>query len=148
MKLTRKEFFVSTVATLGAAAFGIGCGDSGSGGAGGGSGGESAGGNGTGGNGTGGQATGGNGTGGEGTGGAPPAGCSETISVNHGHTLVVSDADVTAGVEKTYDIMGSSIHTHSVTITAADFTTLQGGGMITVMSTATDHSHSITVSCA
>src|SRR5688572_21960467 len=54
----------------------------------------------------------------------------------HGpHALVVPSADVTAGIEKTYDIMGQAQHTHTIVVTAAQFTMLQGGG--TIMATST-----------
>ncbi|MBA3455602.1 MAG: hypothetical protein H0T42_21085 [Deltaproteobacteria bacterium] len=88
---------------------------------------------------------------------AGPAGCSAsdatvTIATNHPHgkhALVVSSADVQAGLDKTYDIMGVAVHTHMVTITAADFTMLKAGGTIMVTSTAFEgNMHVITVSCA
>ena len=85
-----------------------------------------------------------------------PSGCIASdgvamIAENHIHSphkLVVTSADVAAGVEKTYDIMGTAGHTHMVTITAADFAMLKAGG--TIMETSTVdlcHSHVITVSC-
>lgn len=71
------------------------------------------------------------------------------ISANHGHVLVVSKDDVAAGVDQTYDIMGTAAHTHSVTITAAQFATLQTNQSIMTTSTvASSHSHSIVVMCA
>ena len=71
------------------------------------------------------------------------------ISANHGHVLVVSMDDVMAGTDKTYDIMGTSAHTHSVTVTAAQFAMLQSNQQITTTSTvASSHSHSILVMCA
>ncbi len=167
--LTRKAFIHAALASVGSLAFGCGDGNtSASGGTGGtgtggtgtggtgtgGTGGTGTGGTGTGGTGTGGTGTGGTstgGTGGTGTGGAggaPPAGCEETIATNHGHVLVVTPDDVAAGVDKTYDIMGSSMHAHQVTLTAADFTTLAGGGTVTTTSTTSSaHSHGITVIC-
>ncbi len=154
--LTRKAFIHAALASVGAVA--LGCGDSNTS-ASGGTGGTGTGGTGTGGTGgaTGGTggATGGTGgaTGGTGgatggTGGAPPTGCAETIGTNHGHTLEVTQDDVTAGVDKTYDIQGSSMHTHSVTITAADFASLAGGGTVMVASsTGSAHTHQISVTC-
>ena len=72
-----------------------------------------------------------------------------SISANHGHVLVVSKEDVAAGVDMTYDIMGTAAHTHSVTITAAQFATLQTNQSITTTSTvASSHSHMIVVMCA
>ena len=76
------------------------------------------------------------------------------IGTNHPtgpHAMTVSMADVTAGVDKIYDIMGTSLHTHSVTVTAAEFAELKATG--TTMSTSTSggavaHTHVVTVTCA
>lgn len=76
-------------------------------------------------------------------------GTSTAISANHGHTLAVTAADVTAGTEKSYAIDGNSDHGHMVTLTADDFATLQDNDSITVTSTSGGgHTHSVTVSCA
>jgi len=75
-------------------------------------------------------------------------GTSAAIEGNHGHTLSVSEEDVAAGVEKIYDIRGSSAHAHSVTVTAANFATLAGNNPVTVSSTSgAGHTHSVTVTC-
>lgn len=71
------------------------------------------------------------------------------IQTNHGHTLTVSKEDVIAGVEKTYDITGSSGHTHAVTLTAGDFAALAANNAVVVTSTeGSFHTHEVTVSCA
>lgn len=76
-------------------------------------------------------------------------GTSNTIGSNHGHTLTVSKADVTSGASKTYSIQGTSGHNHSVTLTAANFTSLKNNSNISVTSTNDDsHTHSVSVSCA
>jgi hypothetical protein len=76
-------------------------------------------------------------------------GTSIAIGGNHGHTLEVSKADVTAGNEKTYSIQGSSLHNHSVTLTSANFTSLQSNSSISVTSSSdASHTHSVQVSCA
>jgi len=75
----------------------------------------------------------------------------DTIASNHGHVLMVSKADVVAGVDKTYDIMGTATHTHSVTVTAAMFTMLKNDTTQMTMSTfdaANTHQHTITIACA
>lgn len=174
MGLTRKNFVLGVLA--GVAAVGAGCGDDtgtgasggtgGSGGSGGtgGTGATGAGGDGgeppggapaggapaDGGGGSGGAPAGGGGAGEGGTGGGTPQeACAETIAGNHGHVLEVSQADIDAAQNKTYDIKGSSLHSHSVTITAANFTTLAGGGQIVVTSTSANaHTHDVTVVCA
>ncbi len=92
------------------------------------------------------------GTGGDaGTGGDGGGGCASTtanIGTNHGHELMVPAADVAAGAEMTYDIMGTSTHAHSVTLTADDMMTLQGGGTVTVTSSSgAMHTHEVTVMC-
>ncbi|RSC93048.1 hypothetical protein [Tenacibaculum singaporense] len=76
-------------------------------------------------------------------------GTNSAISANHGHSLSVSKEEVQAGTEKTYSIQGSSSHDHTVTLTAANFSSLQSNNSITVSSTSGDgHTHSVTVSCA
>jgi len=72
----------------------------------------------------------------------------DTIAANHGHILTVTAADAAAAVDKTYDIMGTATHTHSVTITAAMFAMLETGVVISTTSTTdAGHSHGITVMC-
>jgi hypothetical protein len=76
-------------------------------------------------------------------------GTTSVISVNHGHSLVVPQADVTAGVAKSYDITGGGGHPHIVDISDSDFAMLQQGQSISVTSsTDASHSHDVTVSCA
>ena len=77
-------------------------------------------------------------------------GTSADIAGNHGHVLSLSKADVMAGTAKTYDISGGAGHSHSVTISISQFTSLQGNTMATTVSSAsaTDgHTHSITITC-
>jgi hypothetical protein len=89
----------------------------------------------------------------DGGGGSPDSGgggdnCSSQISANHGHAIQVPMADVDAGAERTYDISGSAGHSHSITITAAQFGMLAGGTPVTVTSTSgAAHTHSVTVTC-
>jgi hypothetical protein len=62
---------------------------------------------------------------------------------------MVSMADAVAGAAKTYDIMGSALHTHMVTITAAQFGMLKNGATLTLTSTTgSSHTHTVTVMCA
>jgi hypothetical protein len=77
-------------------------------------------------------------------------GTNANINSNHGHTLTVSKDDVASGVEKTYAIQGSASHDHSVTLTAANFTSLKNNNSIHVDSTSggDGHMHGVTVSCA
>ncbi len=69
------------------------------------------------------------------------------------HQLVVSATDVIAGVEVVYDIRGDNTgHTHSLTVTAASFSSLQDGTSVTITSSDTgaagnDHTHDVQLSC-
>jgi hypothetical protein len=96
---------------------------------------------------------GGNTTGNAGTGGGNANACAsdaplETISANHGHTLTVLQADVEAGTSKTYDIQGTSGHTHSVLVSAASFERLRAGDTLMLTSTAGGgHTHGISIVC-
>jgi hypothetical protein len=71
-----------------------------------------------------------------------------TIGTNHGHSLVVPIADVTAAADRTYSIRGASAHDHMVTITAAQFGMLADGATLSLTSTSSGHTHSVTVTCA
>jgi hypothetical protein len=76
-------------------------------------------------------------------------GTAVVIGSNHGHILVVTKAEVAAGVEKTYDIQGTSNHPHTVVLTAAMFQQLQADqAIVTTSSFDDDHDHSIMVACA
>lgn len=121
MSMTRRQFLGTTMAAAAVAA----CGDNGGGG--------------------------GTPDGGTGGGNCATSGTSVTIGTNHGHTLAVSAADVTAGAEKTYDIQGGSTHPHSVTLTAANFATLQSDPNANLTLTSTTnagHTHAVTIRCA
>lgn len=75
-------------------------------------------------------------------------GTTADIAANHGHAITVPLADVTAGTDRTYDITGTSLHMHAVTVTAADFATLATGAPVTVTSTTGGgHTHRVTVRC-
>ena len=76
------------------------------------------------------------------------ASCKAAIGTNHGHTMPLSSADVMAGADKTYDIQGSSAHSHTVDITAADFADMTPGSVF-VLESSTDagHSHEVTITC-
>ncbi len=118
--LTRKEFFATVLGFAGAATLVAACG---------GSDGASA------------DASGG--------GSCLQNGTSVTIASNHGHVLTVTKDEVAAAVDKTYDIMGTATHTHSVTVTAANFTKLTNNQSINLTSTnGAGHTHNVTVVCA
>lgn len=80
----------------------------------------------------------------------PPGACTlrSVIASNHGHVFTVTQAEVDAGTERTYDIEGTGGHTHSVTITASQFATIASGGTVNTVSTSgSSHTHDITVNC-
>ncbi|HEY5923030.1 MAG TPA: hypothetical protein VIV11_15225 [Kofleriaceae bacterium] len=77
-------------------------------------------------------------------------GTTVTIDANHGHVLAVLAADVSAGATKTYTMTGGD-HTHMVTVTAANFATLQSNANGSVQVTSTNvgaHMHTVTIICA
>jgi hypothetical protein len=72
------------------------------------------------------------------------------ISSDPKHAMTVTPDEVTAAVDKTYDIMGTQTHTHSVKVTAAMFGMLAKGMMIMVTSSSggtPSHTHMVTVKC-
>lgn len=77
-------------------------------------------------------------------------GTTAAISSNHGHVLTVTKEDVVAAVDKTYDITGAATHSHTVTLTAANFASLQSdpNGQVMVTSSVTGHTHQVTIRCA
>ena len=76
-------------------------------------------------------------------------GTSLSIGSNHGHSMTVSKDDVSAGVEKSYEIQGSSSHPHTIVISSSQFDSLKKNTSIDVTSTSNSgHTHSVTVGCA
>lgn len=72
-----------------------------------------------------------------------------TIGSNHGHTMLVTKAEITAGVAKSYDIAGQAGHPHTVMVSAANFASLAVGGSVTITSSSTNsHAHDVVVMCA
>jgi hypothetical protein len=161
-KLGRKQLLELGLAGLGVHALAlIGCGDDtsagedddGAGASGGGGAGAAGGEGGSGAAaGQGGQPQGGQGGDGGGTGGSGPGMCTALIvaeiSLNHPqpHELQIPLEDVVAGVEATYQTSGPSGHCHEVTVTAADFATLQNGGSVTLVS-CNGGDHEYVLSC-
>jgi hypothetical protein len=76
-------------------------------------------------------------------------GTSVNIETNHGHVLMVSKEDVSAGADKTYDITGSGGHAHSLTVSAADFAKLAQNMSVHLTSTSGGgHTHGVLIMCA
>jgi len=71
-----------------------------------------------------------------------------SISGNHGHTLSIDEADLDATTDKTYNIMGTAGHDHTVTFTAPQLAMLKAGQTVVVNSTTTNaHMHAVTARC-
>jgi len=76
-------------------------------------------------------------------------GTNSSIASNHGHSLSVSKEDVDAGIEKQYNIQGTSGHSHSVIISEGNFASLKNNQSISITSsTGSGHTHPVTVSCS
>lgn len=79
--------------------------------------------------------------------------CSESVATNHGHTVEVPEADVEAGLEKTYNLTLGGDHFHTLFLSAANMASLSGGGSVTVESSIDPstsfgtHAHDVTVTC-
>jgi hypothetical protein len=74
---------------------------------------------------------------------------SGAISANHGHTLNIPSADLNSTTAKTYSILGSAGHDHTIALSAAQFAQLKNKQMV-IVSSSTDggHAHTVTVTCA
>lgn len=68
-----------------------------------------------------------------------------TISANHGHSAVISAAELVRGTDFDLNIRGSSGHPHTVRVTAADLTQIAAGTRVTRTSSNDDgHTHDVT----
>jgi hypothetical protein len=67
-----------------------------------------------------------------------------TISANHGHSAVITAAQLTAAGALKLDIKGAADHPHTVELSAAEVVAIAGGAR-TSKESSTDASHSHTV---
>ena len=68
-----------------------------------------------------------------------------TISDNHGHSAVITGAQLTAGGALLLDIQGSSSHAHTVQLSAAEITSIAGSQRVSKSSsTSQGHDHTVT----
>jgi hypothetical protein len=78
----------------------------------------------------------------------PSDGEAGSISANHGHSVVITSAQLTAGGQLTLSLgpaVGVPDHTHSVTLTAAEVVSIRDGARVSkVSSTADAHLHTVT----
>src|SRR5262245_22541812 len=54
-----------------------------------------------------------------------PSDINGTISANHGHTAIITGAQITADLAITLNIQGSATHNHTVAVSATDLTNLK-----------------------
>jgi hypothetical protein len=75
----------------------------------------------------------------------PPADIAGNISANHGHVATVTGAQITAGTAiVALNITGQATHTHTISVSQAELTSLKNRQAVTVTST-TDAAHQHTV---
>jgi len=80
----------------------------------------------------------------------PPADTTGVISANHGHTAIITGAQITAGSALSLNIQGTAAHQHTVAITQADLTALRNRQVVS-RDSSTDlsntfglHAHTVT----
>jgi hypothetical protein len=67
-----------------------------------------------------------------------------SIGANHGHTGVITRAELTAGGALMLNIQGSADHPHTVQVTAPEVMQIAGGGRVVKTSSNDDgHTHSV-----
>jgi hypothetical protein len=68
-----------------------------------------------------------------------------SISSNHGHTGVLTGAQLSAGGALTISIQGTSAHNHTVDLTSAEVVQIRNGTQVTKTSgTGAAHTHDVT----
>ena len=75
---------------------------------------------------------------------APDGSKTGTITGNHGHTAVITGAQLTAGGAVSLDIAGTAGHSHMVDLPAQAIVDIRSSRKVEKMSTATDHAHLVT----
>ena len=74
-----------------------------------------------------------------------PGSVNGAISANHGHTAVITAAQISAGNMLTLDITGDANHPHSVDLTMADVAAIGAGTQVAKVSSTNDgHMHNVT----
>jgi hypothetical protein len=74
-----------------------------------------------------------------------PSDVNGSVSANHGHVAVITGAQITTGGALTLDIRGTATHTHTLSISQADLTSLRNRQTVTSNSTTdSGHSHTVT----
>lgn len=71
------------------------------------------------------------------------------IGNNHGHALAIPATDLRATSDKTYTMVGTAGHDHTVRVTPMHMEVLRAGGTVTVLSSNEfAHVHSLTIGCS
>jgi hypothetical protein len=68
------------------------------------------------------------------------------ISSNHGHSAIITGAEMNMGGGVDLNIQGSATHNHLVSVSATQIASLKGGGRVTTQSTTGDtnmHTHTV-----
>ena len=71
-------------------------------------------------------------------------GAAGTVSNNHGHSVCLTDTQLTAGAEVTLTLSSGAGHTHAVSLTEEELTNLANGETVQKTSTSdAGHTHSV-----
>jgi len=74
-----------------------------------------------------------------------PTDVTGTISDNHGHTATISAVQITSGAATAVNIQGNASHPHTVSVSAANLSTLAARQAVTIDSTTdVGHMHRVT----
>ncbi len=66
------------------------------------------------------------------------------IAVNHGHSAMITAAQLGAGGELELDIKGTASHSHMVSLTAAEVVAIRSRSVVLKESSGKSHTHTIT----
>jgi len=77
----------------------------------------------------------------------PPCTPGATFTANHGHVLPISADDVEAGIERTYNVMGTANHNHTVRVTTDMFAMLQANMQVQTTTVGSNHIHTVRINC-
>jgi len=76
--------------------------------------------------------------------GQPPSDKTGQISANHGHTVVITSAQLTAGGALVVTLLGGG-HSHTVDLSAMEVVQIRDGQRVAKASSSTDgHTHTVT----
>ena len=67
-----------------------------------------------------------------------------SISSNHGHTAVITGAQLSAGGALLLTIQGTATHNHDIDLTGTEVVSIRNGTMVTKTSSPNGHTHEVT----